>query len=95
MNQLRRAFIMAHLVKYGWVKRRVIQEAFGMSGRNATNDLTKFQELHGPLEREPGRSHVYRLPENYDVTVPMDEVSTVVKLINETLMSRKPQGVTT
>lgn len=86
MNQVRRAFIMAHLVKYGKIRRRDIQDAFGMSGRNATIDLTEFQRLHGALSRFSGRSHVYVMPEGYDTAVPLDCVEKAVKLIHEILL---------
>lgn len=82
MNAIRRVYIMAHLITHGQIMRRDLVYAFGMSGRNATNDLTAFQRLHGRLDRQEGRSQVYKLPADYDTTVPMKHVDHPVRLIS-------------
>lgn len=93
MNPIRRAYIMAHLVNHGHIMRRDIQEAFGVSGRCATYDLTAFQELHGPLDRELGRSHCYCLPDGYDTTVPLECVSAVVTEIQRAAKELKSRAI--
>jgi DNA-binding transcriptional ArsR family regulator len=78
MNHIRRIFIMAYLVNHGSIKRMDLARAFGMSGRNATYDLTEFQRLHGKLNRQKGRSHIYKLPKGYDTTIDFTLIDTVL-----------------
>ena len=78
MEELRQAFIMAYLVNHGKIKRQMLMDAFGVSGRTATNEMQIFERNHGNLDRGKGAGHWYRLPPDYDTTMDLERVNVIV-----------------